>query len=510
AIRTIVYCSNTPALDSTGFPILNGTDPRLPSSTAIPSNIGKASYLLNFMFYLFVSSTQNPGASSFGDTNPCVMWFGENYPSSPIAVRPNATVQALASTAYKDSTYFPGPSTGYLQTIATPPVDLVNAYDISDDAEVLSQYQLRPWAIVAASAAASPQLGSAPQKALFNITAIPAIFSSPLGFNPTNGATPANGLFDTIEPRVWYSLDQTTDSLLGIQQVPFFETASNLTTVNDINTEMGNILRQTILALSKVDKSALTEANPAPSVLASFFDSVAEATNGLPYAGLTFQTVDHSNRTYQIGSDIRLTRAANYPAQGKRIVLFQALLGSALLRSSNPANLGTATITQGIRLMPDITTTALKSTYYISQYITLFLLYLLSAIVFLVFGRIAKISMFVNTQGAVLAILFLLWGNVQSKSECIEWVMKMRGQGLREYPFHDIASVILTISHRKYFLLSQVLVFLIVLVSVVISIVSEQLFVNGPAPLAYFIWPPFAFYRSLTLINEASFLQGSR
>ncbi|RKO85831.1 hypothetical protein BDK51DRAFT_32114 [Blyttiomyces helicus] len=515
-IRNIVYCSNTPVVDSTGFPILNGTDLRLPSSTAIPSNIGKVTYLLNFMFYMFISSTENPGAATFGDTNPCVMWFGENYSSSPIAVRPNTTVQVFASTANEDSTYFSGPSTGYLQTISSPPANLVNAYDIADDAEVQSQYQLRPWAIVAASAAASPQLGSAPQKPLFNLTAIPAIFSSPLGFNPTNGSALANGLFDTIEPRLWYSIDKTTDSLLGMQQVPFFETASNLSTADDINAEMGNILRQTILALSKINKSALAQVNPAPSVLTAFFDSVAEATNGLPYAGLTFQTVDHSNRTYQvnilyarsdmpravintqishihltdaksftkypmqIGSDIRLTRGANYRAPGKRMVLFQAMLGSALLRSSKPAKLGTATITQGVRLMPDISTTAIKlvlfrpanqerlrgpdvrtfpfsgligrvlfpfgvsflmpvfvimlvkekeerilvmmqmhgmksSTYYVSQYITLFLLYLLSAIVFLVFvfGHLAKISMFVNTQGAVLIILFLLWGNVQ-------------------------------------------------------------------------------------------------
>ena len=46
--------------------------------------------------------------------------------------------------------------------------------------------------------------------------------------------------------------------------------------------------------------------------------------------------------------------------------------------------------------------------------------------------------------------------------------------------------------------------FLIVLCSVVISLVIENLFVEKPAPYALFIWPPFAFYRALGLMNRGT------
>lgn len=54
-----------------------------------------------------------------------------------------------------------------------------------------------------------------------------------------------------------------------------------------------------------------------------------------------------------------------------------------------------------------------------------------------------------------------------------------------------------------------VIVFLLVLCSVVISLVIDRLFPASAAPTAYFIWPPFAFYRSLGLINRASYSTGA-
>jgi hypothetical protein len=55
-----------------------------------------------------------------------------------------------------------------------------------------------------------------------------------------------------------------------------------------------------------------------------------------------------------------------------------------------------------------------------------------------------------------------------------------------------------------------VIVFLIVLCSVIISLVIDQLFLNAQAPAGYFVWPPFAFYRALGLLNRASFTEGVR
>ena len=52
------------------------------------------------------------------------------------------------------------------------------------------------------------------------------------------------------------------------------------------------------------------------------------------------------------------------------------------------------------------------------------------------------------------------------------------------------------------------MVFLIVLCGVIISLTTDQIFADKSAPPAFFIWPPFAFYRILTIINTASFTQG--
>jgi hypothetical protein len=46
---------------------------------------------------------------------------------------------------------------------------------------------------------------------------------------------------------------------------------------------------------------------------------------------------------------------------------------------------------------------------------------------------------------------------------------------------------------------------MIVLISLLVSLVTARLFDAGEIPASYFLWPPFAFYRALQLMNEASF-----
>jgi hypothetical protein len=59
-----------------------------------------------------------------------------------------------------------------------------------------------------------------------------------------------------------------------------------------------------------------------------------------------------------------------------------------------------------------------------------------------------------------------------------------------------------TMFNRSRFAL--VLVFLVVLCSVIISLVMDRLFATSAPPSAYFLWPPFAFYRALGKINRAT------
>lgn len=49
-----------------------------------------------------------------------------------------------------------------------------------------------------------------------------------------------------------------------------------------------------------------------------------------------------------------------------------------------------------------------------------------------------------------------------------------------------------------------VISFLVILCSVLVSLAADALFEEG-APSAYFIWPPFAFYRILAVVNTAAF-----
>lgn len=50
-----------------------------------------------------------------------------------------------------------------------------------------------------------------------------------------------------------------------------------------------------------------------------------------------------------------------------------------------------------------------------------------------------------------------------------------------------------------------VIVFLLVLCGVIVSLATETIFDTDPAPLAYFVWPAFAFYRALSVINRSSY-----
>lgn len=157
----------------------------------------------------------------------------------------------------------------------------------------------------------------------------------------------------------------------------------------------------------------------------------------------------------QIGSDKRLSVAANYPAEGLRKVATQAQLGNAFLKSTN----NESTITHGFRvfpeyknvkvdipiasfvgrilfpfgvsfLLPAFTQTLVrekedriyimmkinglsKFVYYCSHYIHFYFMHLVSSLVFIGAGILFKIELFTRTEALVYVILFFVWGHVQ-------------------------------------------------------------------------------------------------
>lgn len=126
--------------------------------------------------------------------------------------------------------------------------------------------------------------------------------------------------------------------------------------------------------------------------------------------------------------------------------------------------------------------------YYLSHYVTFFILYSISALIFTITGAFSGLTFFTITSKSLLFLLFFLWGNNAI----------------------SLAFFFSSIFNRSRFAL--VSIFLIVLCSVIISLVIDQLFLTSEAPLVYFFWPPFAFYRyifillrALSLINRASY-----
>ncbi|KXS12068.1 P-loop containing nucleoside triphosphate hydrolase protein [Gonapodya prolifera JEL478] len=119
------------------------------------------------------------------------------------------------------------------------------------------------------------------------------------------------------------------------------------------------------------------------------------------------------------------------------------------------------------------------STYYVTQYIQFLVLAILSLLAFLIIGIVLRVDFFRNTSKAVLIILFFIWANVQ---------------------------VSLAFFFSSFFSKNRtalIMTFLIVLCSVVVSLTLDQLYTDSLTP-AFFIWPPFAFYRCLSKINTAS------
>lgn len=119
--------------------------------------------------------------------------------------------------------------------------------------------------------------------------------------------------------------------------------------------------------------------------------------------------------------------------------------------------------------------------YYISHYITFFVLYAISALIFVLAGIAGQLTLFTLTNGGILFVMFLLWGNSMIA----------------------LSFFFSSLFNRSRFAL--VSIFLIVLCSVIIALVIDQLFIDTQAPVPYFFWPPFAFYRCLSLVNRASY-----
>jgi hypothetical protein len=85
-----LYCSNVIAMDGNNIPNLSMNYSGVPvtSSDGIAASTTNETKHVNFNLLPVFSRKGPPGASIFSFQQPCVHWFGEDYPNSDLYERP--------------------------------------------------------------------------------------------------------------------------------------------------------------------------------------------------------------------------------------------------------------------------------------------------------------------------------------------------------------------------------------------------------------------------------------
>ncbi|KAJ1344845.1 hypothetical protein BSLG_000360 [Batrachochytrium salamandrivorans] len=466
AITESVRCANVSAMSYPGIPNWNATIglPLLPRSNLWTAATMDNLYQTNYDVVINFNLDGPPGAATASFQHPCVFWYGENYPKSPIYEKdPGATGNAI-----RDSTYTAEPVGGWFTALVT---GLASGAIDGGAFQRFIGLQLRSWSLYsAADADTLSRLGSKSLQAPIPIqtlltTSNTSAFVSPL-------ADPAVGILGTIPTRYWVDLGDGSMSGVGgnalnVQPVPWYNYSSG--TDNDLDDAISAALRKVIFDISQVDKSAIVGgAKNNITATNELFLKIGKILNALPHGAVFFNKVDHANKqyswNYHYGNDIRLTATSNFPVPGERLLHQQTQLDNAILRNSNSTTFGSASITQGLRIFPHIASSKLD----------------------LPFGGLIGSILYPFGVSFLLPVFCVIL--VQEKEYRVLVMMQMNG-----------------LKSIWYYTSQYIMVFLVVLFSVLISLTVDNIFVGGSAPIAYFLWPPFAFYRALTVINKASY-----
>ncbi|KAI8909839.1 hypothetical protein EDD86DRAFT_190811 [Gorgonomyces haynaldii] len=519
-INEFEYCSRANAMTSLNVPILNSSDPAVPvvPGSQVPlATTGQVS-LVNWAAVTGTSNSNGPpGASILKFQRSCAMWYGDEYPSNDPYERPaNASGNLV-----RDASYLPQPRGGWfgLLTNKNAPVD-PNVYNY------FSINQQRTWSLFGYAPDVDPKLlGERPQKP--NVDPLALLVPSP-PFTPANASS---GLLSTMDTR--YYLEISPVRGFNITPIPWFQRIDG--TPDALDDEIAKNIQKALEDISKLNKDAFTQLPLNYTKVNILNAEINQLLKTIPYGATYYRKIDHPSLKYawtlQFGRDKRLDGSTGFPSPGPRLLSQQTQLSNAVLRFSN-ASLANTRITQGFRIMPFVKTNELKIpfggvigsilypfgvsfllpifiiilvqekeqrilvmmrmngmkswSYYISHYITFYVLYTLSTLVFLISGYYGKLTFFTLTQSSVLIWMFFVWGHNQIA----------------------LAFFFSTLFNRSRFALISS--FLVVLCSVMISLAIAQIFQDRPAPTPFFIWPPFAFYRALLLVNDASFKGDAR
>ncbi|KAI9322033.1 hypothetical protein DFJ73DRAFT_875853 [Zopfochytrium polystomum] len=537
-IQNVLYCSNETALDDNNFPILSTTNPALPVTD--PSTVPGATLPVTHVNFLKLATTLFGSSGSVLDLNQaytvfphafCVHTFGRRHAvgKPPYVMDPHVSTRDPLFTA--DTTFLPQPDAGWLNL---PAIETLTA--------VLVAKQTREWYLVgmADSVNRSWVLNQDQESPVVAIesTALPIGETDfPIyGFDPVF-PNQKRGILESTEKRVLIEIDMKGPILSGYQWLPYFQL--NGTSTEELDLALQDRLITTVNQLSSIDQHALTAINPRYLDIVGLLADTARSTRQMPSGAIHFDAVDPSSLslslTLQIGSDARLdeaSRALGYAPKGFRRLAAMSKISNGVLRASRPGRLGAATITQSMRAFPVLEAdgkvpplgsyfggvlypfgvsflmplfvlilvhereaqivTMMRMNgvnlglYNLAHFATFLFLSLTSFTMFIASGVLSRLELFTQTSITLILLLFALWTFVQ---------IGMAFSFSKVFHSHQLALVV---------------VFLLVMCSVVVSLSLDQLFdAASSIPSTLLIWPPFAFYRALSVLNQRAFSTSS-
>ncbi|CAG8641009.1 16181_t:CDS:2 [Dentiscutata erythropus] len=522
-IDEFVYCSNANASSPLGIPLTQDSSdiPTLPSNQ-VPHSSGETKLVKLVNYFIAPSSISKYYVVGSGPRS-CVFVIGHDYPAV-LPYQPPVAQSTINSTR-RDTTFLPDPPNyPWLSNLS---------FSYSPSLSYFSQIQTYPWSNV--REAQGVNVGLKPPH-----SPVPSIanFSSP------NQTYPGDfGILGNINTNYYvnFTISGSSFQAQNFIPVPFFQKpieSNAYSSIDQLDNAYDDLLSDSIHdvinALANVTKVPIKDQNQTSSKLLNYNVKVAEIITKMPWGNILFDSANNFSKqwsyTLQTGSDFRISAAASFPSQGLRRIAQQSDLSNGIIRTVNGTNGGGPTavgITPMYRVMPQVVSTNVKvpvgsliggilypfgvsfllpifvitlvkekedkilvmmkmnglktSTYYLTHYIHFYAEHIVTTLVFVITGLIFKMEIFTKTGISVYVILFFVWGHV------------------------EIALAFLFSCFFSKARIALVVTFLIVLCGIIVSFVAETLYNDlESAPLAYFLWPPFAFYRCLNLINTAS------
>ncbi|KAJ3333017.1 hypothetical protein HDU76_012101 [Blyttiomyces sp. JEL0837] len=311
-------------------------------------------YNLNYIQVLDLSAINgNPGAATLSGNHPCK--------------DSNANLPAAGKI---DSTYIPPPNGGWVQTLQRQFSSLT-----PDDLELrqFTNFELGSWVLSAASSDANAAtLGARPKTTPYNYSEITETLANTLVYRnltTKSDSTGGFGLLGAISQRLYVNLtvantttaaNTTTRvpySFQGLNAVPYYVPQST-NKDEDLDDALTAKIQELLTALASLDKSVLQKTGATNAEITKFYLQASQVTNLMPYGAVYLDDIDLNK-------------------------LFMMMKMNGLKAWA----------------------------YYLSHYVTFYILFAISSIIFLIAGRASKLTFFTLTQTSVLILLFFIWGH---------------------------------------------------------------------------------------------------